>query len=1343
MEIQKNKILYNSNMRDLNKKLFKLSIKMNKTGLLSDRLFRKYLDLVYSKKTDKIQTAIKDLETAQEQGQKLKKSTHKSDVKNRANTRKYNDMKKKNYILYLIMYKQIDPEKDKFNTMKEELLERPKRIRKHNAEFRQCFYGRINLLLTSKEFKEVNKYLKKDISPINNFNTQDEGNFYRMMERKLLYMSGELYNEHLKTKVWNFSYPPVKMEILAYMAMFKIFSIDEDIKEKPIFLIDTEDYYEKLILRNTNNISIYNRYCLTPINIEATQFNNLLINNKTYNINNSCLINCMLEKFNACFFNKNGVHYLTREKILNIIDKKDLILNEFTPLSIDDVKPFFDKYELGLVAYNSFNKVVCRIEPGTLGQNNKLRPILRILIKNDHCYLMDDNIKELSHIDGPDSEEEKPLSKYYKTKDEIHEVNILMINELNDILEHIKQCIEEKEYYFTFIHKNNNLEQLLFELLEINYIPKFSVHNGMISNISIKFNNGEKIIIFINIINQVIKGEFIEEDLTIEDIQTYNNLYKINEKLQMDILKKSLLSTYNKDDLEIELNNKIIPLSIKFNNNIKYNKVFELDKNKCYTYILTLIKKIPIFNTFDKYIKYNGEEIEKYNYYYIESKKLTILTPNRYNRVYGFNLMLIMKNYKVNEYNIIAVKKPSNLLDCNYKDIIEELYNNKISNDEEQDKFLKKYIINIITGLMEKKYNKRENCNVFKSLEEAILYRDKYGYNIQELKPLQKIEIFEEDEEDNYTRPKLSNIQEDFKTKYYIIKEQKSQLLENGFKYIKELIYEINNRINYLNYKKLQRNKINVIGLKTDAFLIPVQDMDKVISIFNISGKIGDYKIKEKNINSIPTTTFELNINTYTEIKENTINNINIQNEYNTIEFIKHLKPSNNLIVKAEIPGAGKTWSIILSSIEMNKNLLIVSPNNLLCQQLLFDIEKKEHNNNIDSITLHNLLGISINSEENIKKHKFNIEEFNIILFDEIYFYDFYLLSRIKNYMLENNNIIFVSTGDINQLPPITRDVNNVEYDNYKNFVIDDLFNNQIYLKINKRTISEEDKDKILNIKQDLLINNINIMDIIHKYNFKTIDNMNDIKTIKNISYYNKMNKLISEHVHYKLLNNETKYYTGLNVLCRSNNKLCKDKNNKRLFTNFQYKIMDIDKKECKLYDELTKTEYLISLSKLETDFILPYAYTGHSSQGLTINEEITIFNALDERITRQWLWVSITRTRKLSDITFYINNDDVIDFKQQKIIEYFNNKVNGYIEQDKNKNFEINKNEYINFQWFNNQLNLNSCCSICKIPFEFSYINGRINSNITANRINNNLPHIINNSELLCNLCNCSLSDK
>jgi hypothetical protein len=36
--------------------------------------------------------------------------------------------------------------------------------------------------------------------------------------------------------------------------------------------------------------------------------------------------------------------------------------------------------------------------------------------------------------------------------------------------------------------------------------------------------------------------------------------------------------------------------------------------------------------------------------------------------------------------------------------------------------------------------------------------------------------------------------------------------------------------------------------------------------------------------------------------------------------------------------------------VEMNKNLLIVSPNNLLCCKLLFAIKQKGHNNIIDSI---------------------------------------------------------------------------------------------------------------------------------------------------------------------------------------------------------------------------------------------------------------------------------------------------------------------------------------------------------------------------------------------------------
>jgi hypothetical protein len=69
-------------------------------------------------------------------------------------------------------------------------------------------------------------------------------------------------------------------------------------------------------------------------------------------------------------------------------------------------------------------------------------------------------------------------------------------------------------------------------------------------------------------------------------------------------------------------------------------------------------------------------------------------------------LWYVSKNIK-NDITIMAVKKPSYIKKVDYKQIVDDLYNSKISDNTEEDKYIKKIIPNINFGLLEKSWNKK------------------------------------------------------------------------------------------------------------------------------------------------------------------------------------------------------------------------------------------------------------------------------------------------------------------------------------------------------------------------------------------------------------------------------------------------------------------------------------------------------------------------------------------------------------------------------------------------------------------------------------------------------------
>ncbi len=89
----------------------------------------------------------------------------------------------------------------------------------------------------------------------------------------------------------------------------------------------------------------------------------------------------------------------------------------------------------------------------------------------------------------------------------------------------------------------------------------------------------------------------------------------------------------------------------------------------------------------------------------------------------------------------------------------------------------------------------------------------------------------------------------------------------------------------------------------------------------------------------------------------------------------------------------------------------------------------------------------------------------------------------------------------------------------------------------------------------------------------------------------------------------------------------------------------------------------------------------------------------------------------------------------------YFKNKIKGYKEQDRTAQRKINKDNYINDEWLVNCVNKN--CIHCGSQLYVDFKEGNVISNITADRINNNDDHNINNGRPACRWCNCCKSNK
>ena len=105
-----------------------------------------------------------------------------------------------------------------------------------------------------------------------------------------------------------------------------------------------------------------------------------------------------------------------------------------------------------------------------------------------------------------------------------------------------------------------------------------------------------------------------------------------------------------------------------------------------------------------------------------------------------------------------------------------------------------------------------------------------------------------------------------------------------------------------------------------------------------------------------------------------------------------------------------------------------------------------------DGITINKFFGFGISEEEQKFMKKFDASEYDTIVFDEIFFNNVKVLSKILNYVKRNTDKIIIATGDTQQLAPVEVITNQYDYKYYLNFCADQIFPNQIFLEdVSKR----------------------------------------------------------------------------------------------------------------------------------------------------------------------------------------------------------------------------------------------------------------------------------------------------
>ena len=443
------------------------------------------------------------------------------------------------------------------------------------------------------------------------------------------------------------------------------------------------------------------------------------------------------------------------------------------------------------------------------------------------------------------------------------------------------------------------------------------------------------------------------------------------------------------------------------------------------------------------------------------------------------------------------------------------------------------------------------------------------------------------------------------------------------------------------------------------------------------------------------------------------VKQLSVSNEWDVDELREHFEQHQRVMVRAEFAGCGKSHACKAME-QRGHKVLFVCPTNKLVQ-----------NNKENGVTLNVFFGVGMTDDVTSKMSKFDDEKYDVIVFDEIYFANVRMLSKIKRYAEQNPNKIILATGDTNQLETIDLISNCLDYDTYMDHCIDTIFPNNIMLKENKRLKTPAEREKLRSFKEDIFNPDLEPHATMHKYFKKTGQLIAD----QGIAFRSSTCRTVSANLRKHRLNKTRPYEVGEKLVCR---KFIKHKGMK-LGVNYEYTIKSLSGQSMTLLDESSNTTYTIPTDLIQKHFIHSYCRTCHSFQGSTIDAAIMIFDWKFRHSSRKWLYTAVTRATSLNNVWLF-DGQESNEIDDEIFNNYLNMKIFNYRKQDMKAGRPIPDN-FITKEWLKQQFG--KTCSDCGDCFAYEFCDGKVESNLSADRIDCNEAHHLNNITPLCVTCN------
>ena len=143
-------------------------------------------------------------------------------------------------------------------------------------------------------------------------------------------------------------------------------------------------------------------------------------------------------------------------------------------------------------------------------------------------------------------------------------------------------------------------------------------------------------------------------------------------------------------------------------------------------------------------------------------------------------------------------------------------------------------------------------------------------------------------------------VEKDVGKQYYILNISDQVDLNNGFRYIKELLLQHHNLRMYNDYNKLKNAGINLYSVKSDAFTIKKNKLELAKELINFSTDIGGWRLSKTHNIIIPPQPFTIKQNNNITIEIPHYERININNEWDTADICNNIIKYKTVMIRAK-----------------------------------------------------------------------------------------------------------------------------------------------------------------------------------------------------------------------------------------------------------------------------------------------------------------------------------------------------------------------------------------------------------------------------------------------------------